>query len=137
MELRDLARGIHPPVLTDRGLEAAVAALAGRSQVPVSLAADGIGRSAAAVESAAYFTVAEALTNAAKHSGATRIDVRLARRADTLVVEIDDDGEGGADPDGGGLTGLRRRVEALDGTFQVVSTPGRGTHLRAELPCGS
>jgi len=137
VELRELVQGIHPPVLSDRGLEAAVAALAARSPVPVTVSSEVPERAAAPVESAAYFTVAEALTNAAKHSNASRIDVRLSRRGGILVVEVDDDGAGGADPAGGGLTGLRRRVEALDGRLSVFSPPGGGTQLRAELPCGS
>jgi signal transduction histidine kinase len=136
-ELRDLARGIHPPVLADRGLEAAVSALAHTSAVPVSVTADIPSRPPAAVETAAYFVAAEALTNAAKHAGATRIGVHLARENGVLVVEVTDDGRGGADPSGSGLTGLRHRVEALDGKLTVVSPSGAGTTLRAELPCAS
>ena len=136
-ELRDLARGIHPPVLTDRGLEAALAALTDRSAVPVHLHADVPGRPPAAVETAAYFVAAEAIANAGKHAGASRVDVRLARTAASLVVEVADDGRGGADATGTGLTGLRRRVEALDGTLELASPAGGGTVLRAELPCAS
>jgi signal transduction histidine kinase len=136
-ELRDLARGIHPPVLTDRGLEAALAALTDRSAVPVHVQADVAGRPPAPVETAAYFLAAEAIANAGKHAGATRVDVRLARTPRTLVVEVRDDGRGGADPAGSGLSGLRRRVEALDGTLEVESPSGGGTRLRAELPCAS
>ncbi|HEY7077207.1 MAG TPA: sensor histidine kinase [Solirubrobacteraceae bacterium] len=136
-ELRDLARGIHPPVLTDRGLEAAISALADRSAIPVTVTADVPERPAAAVETAAYFVAAEALTNAAKHAGASRVEVRITRRPRSLVVEISDDGRGGADPAGSGLRGLRQRVEALDGTLLVVSPPEGGTTLRAELPCAS
>ncbi|HEX3807221.1 MAG TPA: sensor histidine kinase [Gaiellaceae bacterium] len=136
-ELRDLARGIHPPVLTDRGLEAAIAALANRSAVPVFVDADVRERPPAAVETAAYFVAAEALTNAAKHAGATRIDVRVLREPGTLRVQVSDDGRGDADPAGSGLTGLRHRVEALDGRLTVVSPPGGGTTLLAELPCAS
>jgi signal transduction histidine kinase len=136
-ELRDLARGIHPPVLTDRGLEAAVSALAHTSVVPVNVTADIPSRPPAAVETAAYFVAAEALTNAAKHAGATQIGVRLARKGALLIVEVSDDGRGGADPSGSGLTGLRHRVEALDGKLTVVSPSGAGTTLRAELPCAS
>jgi len=136
-ELRDLARGIHPPVLTDRGLEAAISALADRSAIPVTVTADVPERPAAAVETAAYFVAAEALTNAAKHAGASRVEVRVTRRPKSLVVEISDDGRGGADPAGSGLRGLRQRVEALDGTLLVVSPPEGGTTLRAELPCAS
>ncbi|HZQ80912.1 MAG TPA: sensor histidine kinase [Gaiellaceae bacterium] len=137
-ELRDLARGIHPPVLTDRGLEAAIDALACRSAVPVFLAADGEAeRPSAAVETAAYFVAAEALTNAAKHAGATRIDVRILREPGTLRLQVSDDGRGGADASGTGLTGLRQRVEALDGKLTVLSPSGGGTTLLAELPCAS
>ena len=136
-ELRDLARGIHPPVLTDRGLEAAIGALADRSAIPVTVSADVPDRPAAAVETAAYFVAAEALTNAAKHAGASRVEVRIVRRPKSLVLEVSDDGRGGADPAGSGLSGLRRRIEALDGTLLVVSPADGGTTLRAELPCAS
>ncbi len=136
-ELRQLARGIHPPVLTDRGLEAAISALADRSAIPVTVTADVPERPAASVETAAYFVAAEALTNAAKHGDATRIEVRIVRRPKSLVLEVTDDGRGGADPAGSGLTGLRRRVEALDGTLLIVSPSDGGTTLRAELPCVS
>ncbi len=136
-ELRDLARGIHPPVLTDRGLGAALAALTDRSAVPVHLEADVAERPPAAVETAAYFVAAEAIANAGKHAGASRVDVRLARTPGSLVVEVRDDGRGGADPAGAGLTGLRHRVEALDGTLELESPSGGGTTLRAELPCAS
>jgi signal transduction histidine kinase len=136
-ELRDLARGIHPPVLTDRGLEAAISALADQSAIPVSVSADVPERPAATIETAAYFVAAEALTNAAKHAGASKVEVRVVRRPKSLVVEVSDDGHGGADPSGSGLTGLRRRVEALDGTLYVFSPPDGGTTLRAELPCAS
>jgi signal transduction histidine kinase len=137
VELRDLARGIHPAVLTDRGLEAALGSLAGTSRLPVELHVDAGRRLDPALEAAAYFTVAEALANAAKHSGATSVRVDLSRRDDLLSVRVADDGIGGADPGGEGLTGLRRRVEAHDGRLVVDSPPGRGTILTAELPCGS
>jgi signal transduction histidine kinase len=136
-ELRDLARGIHPPVLTDRGLEAAIASLTDRSPIPVVVTANVAGRPPAAVETAAYFVAAEGLTNAAKHAGATRIDVHIVREPATLVLEVVDDGRGGANPNGEGLHGLRRRVEALDGRLTIVSPSGGGTTLRAELPCAS
>jgi signal transduction histidine kinase len=136
-ELRDLARGIHPPVLSDRGLAAALATLADQSGLPVSIDVELDERLDAAVEAAAYFVVAEALANAAKHSRATGIVVRVRRDGDTLGLEIEDDGRGGADPAGGGLTGLRRRVEALDGTLSIVSPAGGPTTISAELPCGS
>jgi signal transduction histidine kinase len=135
-ELRDLARGIHPPVLADRGLGAAVAALAARSPIEVSVSVVG-ERPPAAVESAAYFVTAEALANATKHTGAQHVEIRIARRSDRLSVEVRDDGPGGADPSGAGLTGLRRRVEALDGRLIVDSPAGGPTVIRAELPCVS
>ena len=136
-ELRDLARGIHPPVLTDRGLEAAIVALTDHNPLRVDASVDLDERPPEAVESAAYFVVAESLANATKYSGATRFDLRIRRYGDTLVVEAVDDGKGGADPSGNGLTGLRHRVEALDGRFQVTSPAGGPTTVRAELPCGS
>jgi signal transduction histidine kinase len=136
-ELRDLARGIHPPVLTDRGLEAALDAIAQRSAVPVHVHAELRERPPAAVETAAYFVAAEAIANAAKHAAATRIDVRLVQEAGRLTVEVRDDGRGGANLAGSGLLGLRRRVEALDGSLSVASPSGGGTTLRAELPCVS
>lgn len=135
-ELRDLARGIHPPVLADRGLGAAVTALAARSPIEVSVSVVG-ERPPAAVESAAYFVTAEALANATKHAGAQHVEIRIARRSDQLSVEVGDDGLGGADPSGAGLTGLRRRVEALDGRLIVDSPAGGPTVIRAELPCAS
>jgi signal transduction histidine kinase len=134
-ELRDLARGIHPPVLTDRGLEAAVAALAARSPLPVTLSVDVAERPVAAVETAAYFVVAEALANASKHANADRIDIRIWRANGKLIAEVMDDGDGGADPSGNGLTGLKQRVGALDGRLIVESPVGGPTTVRAELPC--
>ncbi|ADB52324.1 sensor histidine kinase [Conexibacter woesei] len=134
-ELRDLARGIHPPILTDRGLEAAVTALAARSPLSVTIDAEVPERLPPAVEAAAYFVVAEALANATKHSRALRVLVRLWVEHDRLVVEVADDGVGGADDGGTGLLGLRRRVEALDGELHVVSPRSGGTTLHAEVPC--
>jgi signal transduction histidine kinase len=136
-ELRDLARGIHPPVLADRGLDAAVRALGAVSPISVTVSVTLTERPKAPVESAAYFVVAEALANAGKHADATRVDVRIIGRDGALFVEVHDDGVGGADASGGGLTGLRNRVEALDGTLSVVSPPGGPTTIRAELPCES
>src|SRR4051794_13074980 len=135
-ELRDLARGIHPPVLADRGLEAAVTALADASPLRVTVRADVPSRPAAAVESAAYFVVAETLANAGKHSKARRVDIRMTRDEDVLSVEVADDGVGGANPNGNGLGGLRRRIEALDGTLRIASPPGGPTLIRADMPCG-
>jgi signal transduction histidine kinase len=134
-ELRDLARGIHPPVLADRGLEAAVRSLADLSPMHVSVSVDLSTRPAAPVESAAYFVSAEGLANAAKHARASRVEIRIASRDSKLRLDILDDGVGGADPGGDGLRGLRRRVEALDGTFRVLSPPGGPTILAVELPC--
>jgi signal transduction histidine kinase len=136
-ELRDLARGVHPPVLTDRGLGAAVSSLAHASAIPVVVEEQVPERPPAVVETAAYFVVAEAMANAAKHAAAKKITVRIMRDAGSLVVEVADDGRGGADLGGSGLVGLRRRVEALDGTLVVTSPSGGGTVLRAELPCVS
>ena len=138
-ELRDLARGIAPPVLADRGLEAAVDALGQRSAIPVTVrgGTDPDRRPVPAIETAAYFVVAEALTNVAKHAPQAQATVTIAQSADLLSVEITDDGPGGADPAGGGLTGLRHRVEAVDGTLSVTSIAGTGTLVRVELPCGS
>jgi signal transduction histidine kinase len=136
-ELRSLVRGIHPPILTDRGLYAALAALAGDSPVRVELRGDPDRRYPAAVESAAYFVVAEGLTNAAKHATATGVVVDLGGPVDAVTVSVTDNGRGGADPAGAGIDGLRRRVEALDGTLTLTSPPGGPTVLRAELPCAS
>jgi signal transduction histidine kinase len=138
-ELRDLARGIHPAVLADRGLDAAISALAARSPVPVGVEVEAdTGRLPGPVESAAYFVVAEALTNAAKHARAAEIGVRIARHRDLLIVEVIDDGAGGADPArGSGLRGLADRVAAVDGHLTITSPPGGPTVVRAELPCGS
>jgi signal transduction histidine kinase len=136
-ELRDLARGIHPAVLADRGLDAAISALAARSPVPVGVEVTA-GRLPGPVESAAYFVVAEALTNAAKHARAAEIGVRISRHRDLLIVEVVDDGVGGADPArGSGLRGLEDRVAAVDGRLTITSPPGGPTVVRAELPCGS
>jgi signal transduction histidine kinase len=135
-ELRDLVRGIHPAILTDRGLDAALSALAARCPVPVTVAAEiPAGRCSPSVEAVAYFVVAEALTNVAKHSDATRVVVR-ARLADSdLVVSVTDDGQGGANPRGGGLRGLTDRVRALDGELTVDSPPGGPTTVTARVPC--
>jgi signal transduction histidine kinase len=135
-ELRELARGIAPPVLADRGLEAAVRSLADRTGMDVEVHATLDRRPAAAVETAAYFVVAESLTNAAKHAGATKAEVRIDEHGGDLFVEVTDFGAGGADPSGSGLNGLRQRVEALDGRLQVTSPDGVGTQVEAVLPCG-
>jgi len=135
-ELRDLARGIAPPVLSDRGLVAAVTALGDRSALDVEVEAEIARRLPPVVESAAYFVVAEALTNAAKHARGASARVRLSDAGGRLLVNVSDDGPGGAEASGGsGLTGLRHRVEALDGSLEVRSPLGVGTTIRAELPC--
>jgi signal transduction histidine kinase len=138
-ELRDLARGIHPAVLADRGLDAAISALAAAARSPVPVGVEvATGRLPGPVESAAYVVVAEALANAAKHAGAAEIGVRVSRHRDLLVVEVMDDGAGGADPArGSGLRGLADRVAAVDGRLTVTSPSGGPTVVRAELPCGS
>ncbi len=135
-ELRDLARGIHPPVLADRGLEAALASLATSTPLPVALSIDVVPRPAPAVETAAYFVAAESLANAAKHARAQHVEISILRIGDKIELEVQDDGQGGADPGGSGLRGLRRRVEALDGSLSVSSPRGGPTIIRAELPCG-
>jgi signal transduction histidine kinase len=136
-ELRDLARGIAPPVLTDRGLGAAVQALGVRAPMAVTVDVFDDGRPPPVVETAAYFVVAEALTNVAKHAGGAAASVVVTRDSEQLVVEVSDEGPGGADPQGGGLKGLRHRVEAIDGTLRVTSPAGGPTTIRAELPCAS
>jgi signal transduction histidine kinase len=134
-ELRELARGIHPPVLTDRGLVAALEALARRAPLPVRVEAADAGRAPDAVEAAAYFVASEALTNVARHARAERAVVRVARPDGMLRLEVEDDGLGGADLGAGsGLRGLADRVGALDGTLEVESEGGRGTVVRATLP---
>jgi signal transduction histidine kinase len=137
-EIRDLVRGIHPVILEDRGLDAALSAIVARASVPVRLDIDVAERPSAAVESTAYFVVAEALTNVARHAEATSATVTIARAGDRLVIEVRDDGRGGANPEAGtGLRGLRDRVMAHGGTMHVVSPPGGPTTLLVELPCGS
>jgi signal transduction histidine kinase len=135
-ELRDLARGIAPPVLADRGLVAAAEALGRRAPMPVTVTAAVERRPLPVVETAAYFVVAEALTNAAKHARGAPAHVDLAERDMRLVIEVSDEGPGGADEQGAGLTGLRHRVAALDGTLAVTTREGGGTVVHAELPCG-
>ncbi|MGD0861870.1 MAG: sensor domain-containing protein [Candidatus Limnocylindrales bacterium] len=138
-ELRDLVRGAAPAILLDRGLVAALGSVAGRCPVPtvVESTLPAGQRQPHAVERAAYFVVAEALTNVAKHAGATRCEVRCRQGGDRLVVEVWDDGKGGANAaPGGGLAGLRDRVEALDGLFRIDSPAGGPTLLHAEMPLG-
>ncbi|MET8682787.1 sensor domain-containing protein [Streptomyces sp. NPDC004732] len=135
-ELRELIHGIHPKVLTDYGLQAAVADAADRCAVPVDVDLELPGRPAPAVESAAYFVVCEALANVAKHSGAERARISGDHRDGRLFLELRDDGRGGADPSAGsGLTGLADRVSVLDGRLALTSPPGGPTLLRVEFPC--
>jgi signal transduction histidine kinase len=136
-ELRDLARGIAPPVLADRGLTEAVKALAVTSPLNVQVRGDAGPRPDPAIERAAYFVAAEALANASKHAYAKTITITLDRTPTNLTVQVRDDGVGGANPDGSGLAGLRARVEAVDGRLEVDSASGAGTMIRASLPCAS
>ncbi|WP_370414360.1 sensor histidine kinase [Streptomyces fradiae] len=134
-ELRDLARGIHPAVLTDRGLDAALSALAARSTVPVSVEVDLPKRPAAAIEGIAYFTVSELLQNVSKHSRARRAWVDVWRSQERLMIQVRDDGVGGADPAAGsGLAGLTERLDAVDGVLAVDSPAGGPTTVTAEIP---
>jgi signal transduction histidine kinase len=134
-ELRELARGIHPAVLTERGLEPALRALADRAPVPVELSYAPTDRLPGPVEAAAYYVVSEALTNVAKYADASVVRVRVDRSDGAALIEVADDGAGGADPSGGsGLRGLADRVEALGGRLTVESPVGEGTTLRAALP---
>nr|WP_202469043.1 sensor histidine kinase [Streptomyces sp. SID2888] len=136
-ELRTVARGILPPVLADRGLAGALFGLAANCAVPCRTDVDVPERCAASVEATAYFVVAEALTNIAKHSGAAQASVTVRSRDRRLFLRIEDDGRGGADENGGsGLAGIRRRVAAHDGTLGVASPPGGPTTIEVELPCG-
>ncbi len=137
-ELRELARGIHPSILVDRGLEAALAALAGRATTPVELDVDACADLPLSVQTTAYFVVAEALTNAAKHADSDRIEVRVARDGAHATIEVRDEGGGGVDPArGSGLSGLADRVSALGGTLEIESPVGVGTTIRARIPAAA
>jgi signal transduction histidine kinase len=137
-DIRDLVRGIHPVILEDRGLDAALSAVVARAPVPVNLKVRVDPRPAPAVESAAYFIVNEALTNVARHAHATRAEVAIERSGARLVIEVRDDGVGGADASRGtGLQGLRERVDGLGGNLHVVSPDGGPTTISVELPCAS
>ncbi|WP_413758496.1 sensor histidine kinase [Streptomyces sp. MMBL 11-3] len=136
-ELRSVARGILPPVLADRGLAGALTGLAASCPVPCRIDVEAPGRCAASVEATAYFVVAETLTNIAKHSGARQASVTVRSRGGRLLLDVTDDGRGGADEKGGsGLTGIRNRIAAHDGTLELASPPGGPTTLKVELPCG-
>lgn len=137
-EIRDLVRGIHPVILEDRGLDAALSAVVARSPVPVQLDVQVGERPSPAVESAAYFVVSEALANIARHARADKADVGIVRSGDRLIIEVRDDGVGGADPSQGtGLNGLAERVVGLGGTMDLLSPAGGPTTLLVELPCAS
>jgi len=134
-ELRELARGIHPAILTHRGLDGAIVSLIDRTQLSVDYENDLDERLSPAAETAGYFVVLEALTNVLEHAGVTRASVRVRRVPNGMLVEVEDDGEGGADPGlGSGLRELDDRVGALDGTLTLVSPPGGGTRVTARIP---
>jgi len=134
VELRDLARGIHPPVL-DNGLADALATLAAGSAIPVELACDLPRRPAPAIETIAYFCAAELLANAAKHSHANKIRIQATEAEGSLLLRVSDDGVGGADPArGSGLSGLEQRVRTVDGRLEITSPPGGPTRITVELP---
>jgi signal transduction histidine kinase len=133
-DVRDISRGIHPAILSERGLEPALKALARRSPVPVSLNVRVPGRLPDRVEASAYFIVSEALANVAKHANARMVEVFVEAGRYALSLSVRDDGVGGADPDGSGLIGLRERAEALGGTLELTSPPGRGTSVHVRLP---
>ena len=136
-EIRDLVRGLHPAVLDDRGLDAALSGVAARSAVPVRLSVGATGPLSASVETVAYFVVSEALANVVKHSRAKQAAVDVSRQQDNLLIRVTDDGVGGADARGGtGLTGLAQRVASVDGRLRLTSPSGGPTILTAELPCG-
>ena len=137
-ELRELARGIHPAVLTQRGLEPALQSLASRAPLPVDVRARVEERLPEAIETAAYFAVSEALANVVKHAGAGLVAVDVDVACGRLLIDVTDDGCGGASVDGGsGLRGLADRIGALDGRVSIDSPPGAGTHLRVEIPLAS
>jgi signal transduction histidine kinase len=145
-ELRQLVRGLHPAVLDDRGLDAALSGIAANAPLPVRLRVDVADRCSPSIEAVAYFVVSEALTNVAKHADASSAEVTVVRAGDRLRIVVSDDGRGGATLDGGGaaadgagsgLRGLAQRAAAVDGTLTVDSPPGGPTAITVELPCGS
>jgi signal transduction histidine kinase len=133
-DVREISRGIHPAILSERGLEPAVKALARRSPVPVDLTVRVPGRLPDQVELGAYYIVSEALANVAKHANAEVVMVSVEAGRGGLSLSVRDDGAGGADPGGAGLTGLRERAEALGGTLRLTSPPGGGTSVDVRLP---
>ncbi|GAA2593641.1 histidine kinase [Actinomadura fulvescens] len=137
-ELRTVLQTIYPPILADRGLDGALAALAARSSVPVHIELADLPALPAAVEAVAYYVIAEALTNVTKHAAATRAALRVERAGDVLSIEVTDDGKGGADEARGtGIAGMRRRVAALDGAVRLDSPPGGPTTLAVQVPCAT
>lgn len=137
-ELRELVQGVVPAALTERGLCAAAEDLSDRMPIPVALDLDrDTGQLPTGVETAGYFVVSEAFSNAVKHARAEELRLSIGRDNGNLRIEIADDGIGGAEIGGGGLSGLADRIDALDGSLSVVSPPGRGTTIVAEVPCGS
>ncbi|MFB9832423.1 sensor histidine kinase, partial [Actinoallomurus acaciae] len=135
-DLRNVVRGLHPAVLDDRGLDAALSGIAARAPLPVRLRVDVPERPSPTVEAIAYFVASEALTNAARHARAEQVRIVVARAGDVLRMTITDDGIGGAEPSRGtGLTGLRQRVGSVDGTFRITSPAGGPTVITVELPC--
>jgi signal transduction histidine kinase len=143
-ELREIVRGLHPAVLDDRGLDAALSGIAARAPITVRLRVDVPTRCAPSIEAIAYFVVSEALTNVAKHANAGHAEVTVQRDGDQLRIVVTDDGQGGAAPGGGqgdgggsGLRGLGQRAAAVDGTLSIHSPPGGPTAITVELPCGS
>jgi signal transduction histidine kinase len=136
LELRHLVRGLHPAVLEDRGLDAALSGVAARLPIPVRLTVDVPRRPPPTIEAVAYFVVSEGLTNITKHAQASQAEVFVQRADNRLHIIVSDDGVGGADPAGGtGLAGLAKRAASVDGTFEIVSPPGGPTLLTVDLPC--
>ena len=136
-DVREITRGIHPVILSERGLEPAVKGLARRSPVPVDLTVRVARRLADHVELGAYYIVSEALANVAKHANASVVTISVEAGPGVLSLSVRDDGVGGADPHGSGLTGLRERAEALGGTLRLTSPPGRGTSVDVKLPAAA
>ena len=136
VELRNLIRGLHPPVLEDRGLDAALSGVAARMPIPVKVTVDVPRRPPATIEAVAYFVVSEGLTNISKHAQASQAEVFIQRAGERLHIIVSDDGVGGADPSRGtGLTGLANRAASVDGSFEIASPPGGPTLLSVDLPC--